>query len=93
VKVRVVGIVRVEYPLLYLLLRLLLLCNCIELTSIAGKITLQVVKSLQLTANKNDKESLRIALISCLVLVSLEFLQGHYLTGSIQYAALYSFKP
>lgn len=53
----------------------------------------KVFNCLQLSTNSDNKESLRIALISCLVFVSLEFLRGHYRTGSIQYATIYCFNP
>ncbi|CAG8952466.1 hypothetical protein HYFRA_00001213 [Hymenoscyphus fraxineus] len=43
----------------------------------------KVVHCLQPTAFNNNTESVRIALISCLVLVSLEFLRGRYQTGRI----------
>ncbi|CAG8982248.1 hypothetical protein HYALB_00004482 [Hymenoscyphus albidus] len=43
----------------------------------------KVVHCLQPTASNNNTESVRIALISCLVLVSLEILRGRYQTGRI----------
>ena len=38
----------------------------------------RAIAKLQTRCCDNDRKSLRVALISCIVFVSLEFLQGHY---------------
>lgn len=42
----------------------------------------KAIKCLQPHLSVQNKDSLRVALISCLVFVSLEFLRGHYRTGN-----------
>jgi hypothetical protein len=46
----------------------------------------KAISRLQPHFSSQNKESLRVALIACLIFVSLEFLRGHYKTGSIHLA-------